>query len=56
MQIFKLLKDRKGATAIEYVLLASMFALVCITAVFYLHDEIVAMYDGLGESVESANL
>ena len=52
MQIFK---DKKGATAIEYVLLAAMFALVCITAVFFLHDEIVGMYSNLGDSVESAN-
>ena len=32
MRIFKIIRDRKGATAIEYGLIAALIALACILA------------------------
>ena len=55
MRISDFYKCKKGATAIEYVLLAAMFALICIGAAMYLKDNTSNMYSNIASSVESAN-
>lgn len=52
MRIFK---NRKAATAIEYCLLAAIFALVVLTAFYFFSDQIGIMYNRVKDAVVSAN-
>jgi Flp pilus assembly pilin Flp len=51
-QIFK---SKKAATAIEYALLATLFAVTCAVAYNYLSGSLSAAYSSVGDSVTSAN-
>ena len=44
----------RGATAIEYSLVAALFALVCITAYNAMSDEMLAMFTSISDNVSDA--
>ncbi len=44
--------DEDGATAIEYGLIAAGISLVIATAVFAFGDDLVALFEGMGSSLE----
>jgi len=47
--VFSYILDQKGATAVEYVLLAAGIALLIIGAVFAFGEELSGMLAGLGD-------
>lgn len=53
-RLVRFLKDRRGATAIEYALLASGIFLVIITAVTLLGGEVAALYQTIATDVATA--
>lgn len=53
--INRFVHDEAGATAIEYALMASMFALVAIVAARNLGDNMSTMFNSISTAVESAN-
>ena len=46
-----LLKDRSGATAIEYALVASLIAVVIVTTLGMLSNSLTALYTTIGGAV-----
>jgi Flp pilus assembly pilin Flp len=52
MRIFS---NNKGATAIEYCLLASIFAITCLVAFSYMSDENSSLFNRVSSAVGSAN-
>jgi pilus assembly protein Flp/PilA len=50
-RLTRFLKDRRGATAIEYALLASGIFLVIITAVTLLGGEVLALYQTISAGI-----
>ena len=44
--------DEEGATAIEYGLIAAGISLVIATAVFAFGDDLVALFEDMGDSLE----
>jgi pilus assembly protein Flp/PilA len=51
----KLRRDRKGATAIEYGLIAALIAVAAITAMQGLGDELSTTFDTTADKLEEAN-
>jgi pilus assembly protein Flp/PilA len=47
----KLLKDKRGATAVEYGLIVSLVVLAMLTALWQLAATTIAMWDGISERV-----
>ncbi len=52
--MFKFLKDRKGATAIEYTLLAALIGIGLIGALGVLEGEIEEALERAGEAIANA--
>lgn len=44
----------RGASLVEYALLAALIAIVCLTAVFFLGGETSKEFDSIGSSVREA--
>jgi len=56
MKIFrKLRKDEKGATAIEYGLIAALIAVACIGALTSVGGELNNTFNGVNSSLATAN-
>lgn len=56
MAIFKLLKkDEKGATAIEYGLIAALVAVAAITALGQVGSQLSNTFSSVGGKLEAAN-
>ncbi|HEY9579168.1 MAG TPA: Flp family type IVb pilin [Rhizorhapis sp.] len=53
--IRKIFADKKGATAIEYGLIAALIAVAAITAMSTLGDNIEATFDKAGTELGTAN-
>jgi pilus assembly protein Flp/PilA len=51
----KLLKDSKGATAIEYGLIAALIAVAAIAALTSVGTELKTTFNTVGSSLSSAN-
>ena len=51
MFIRKLIKDKKGATAIEYGLIAALIAVAAITAMTSLGENLTATFETVGDSM-----
>lgn len=51
--IFNFLRDEEGATAIEYGLIAALIAVVAITAMTSVGDNLVLIFEKIAESLES---
>jgi pilus assembly protein Flp/PilA len=51
----KLRRDRKGATAIEYGLIAALIAVAAITALGTIGDQLNTTFTGVGTELEEAN-
>ncbi len=47
----RLLKDRSGATSIEYALVASLIAIVIVTTLGMLSNSLTALYTTIGGAV-----
>jgi pilus assembly protein Flp/PilA len=52
--LIRFLKDDSGATAIEYGLLASLIAVVLITAVTYLGSTLEAKFSNIASEIANA--
>jgi pilus assembly protein Flp/PilA len=50
-----LLKNKKGATAIEYGLIAALIAVVIIAALSFVGEEVSTTFNNIGTAVGSAN-
>jgi pilus assembly protein Flp/PilA len=55
LNIRRYLKNRKGATAIEYGLIAAGIAVVIIVAVNALGDNLSTMFAGISDNISSQN-
>lgn len=55
LKIRKLFKNVKGATAIEYGLIAALIAVACIGALGLVGDELNNTFNTVGNSLEEAN-
>lgn len=51
----KLKKNERGATAIEYALIASIVSVVIITALFVVGDALTETFNSISNAVQSAN-
>lgn len=51
----KFLSCKKAATAIEYALLAGLFAVICIAAYTQLTGDMGVMYDTLSDKISGAS-
>ncbi|HEV2079529.1 MAG TPA: Flp family type IVb pilin [Allosphingosinicella sp.] len=51
----KLRKDNKGATAIEYGLIAALIAVAAITAMTTIGTELNTTFEGVGTALTDAN-
>lgn len=47
-------RDDRGASLVEYALLAALIAIVCLTAVFFLGNETSEEFDSVGSSITEA--
>lgn len=54
-KFLKMLKDSKGATAIEYGLIAALIAVAAIAALTTIGDELELTFNKVGDSLEGAN-
>lgn len=54
-KLFKLLKNSKGATAIEYGLIAALIAVAAIAALTTIGTELETTFNKVGNSLEGAN-
>jgi pilus assembly protein Flp/PilA len=52
-RVISLVKDDKGATAIEYGLIAAGIAVAIVAAVFALGDTLSAMFEGVTTNLQS---
>ena len=50
----KLRDDESGATAIEYGLIAAGIAVAIVAIVFTIGDDLVALFEGVSEDLQSA--
>jgi len=50
----KLLRDRDGATAIEYGLIAALISVVIITAVTLVGTQLSAVFNSIGTALQNA--
>ena len=55
LKFLKLLKDDKGATAIEYGLIAALIAVAAITAMTSLGGELSETFSGVDSKLDTAN-
>lgn len=55
LNIRRFLKNRKGATAIEYGLIAAGIAVVIIVAVNALGDNLETMFTGISDNISTQN-
>jgi len=53
MMLFKLLKDSKGATAIEYALIASLISVVAITGMKAVGNSIQSRLQNISSAMDS---
>ncbi len=53
--INKLLRDEKGATAIEYGLIAALIAVAAITAMSSLGDNLNSTFNSVSDELSAAN-
>ena len=53
--IRNILKSKKGATAIEYGLIAALISVVCIVAMQFVGGELNTTYGKIGDALEEAN-
>lgn len=53
--IRKMIKDTKGATAIEYGLIAALIAVAAIAALTTIGGELTNTFETVGNSLEGAN-
>jgi len=51
----KLLKNKKGATAIEYGLIAALIAVAAIAALGTIGDQLNATFTTVGDELEASN-
>lgn len=47
-------RDDRGASLVEYALLAALIAIVCLTAVFFLGSETSEEFNSVGSSIDAA--
>ena len=47
-------RDERGASLVEYALLAALIAIVCLTAIFFLGEETSEEFKSVGESIDAA--
>jgi pilus assembly protein Flp/PilA len=47
-------RGSRGASLVEYALLAALIAIVCLTAVFFLGNETSDSFDSIGSSIDAA--
>jgi pilus assembly protein Flp/PilA len=47
-------RDERGASLVEYALLAALIAIVCLTAVFFLGNETSEEFKSVGDSIGAA--
>lgn len=47
-------RDERGASLVEYALLAALIAIVCLTAVFFLGNETSEEFKSVGSSISEA--
>ena len=47
-------RDERGASLVEYALLAALIAIVCLTAVFFLGSETSEEFKSVGDSIDAA--
>lgn len=50
-----LIKDSKGATAIEYGLIAALIAVAAIVAMQFVGGQVTNTFNGVGNTLENAN-
>lgn len=55
LNIRKLFKNVKGATAIEYGLIAALIAVACIAALTTVGGQLETTFNTVGDSLENAN-
>jgi pilus assembly protein Flp/PilA len=55
MTIRKMFRDKKGATAIEYGLIAALIAVAAITAMSSLGDQLDTTFQGVSDNLEEGN-
>ncbi|MDQ3246182.1 MAG: Flp family type IVb pilin [Pseudomonadota bacterium] len=55
MKFIKLLKDSRGATAIEYGLIAALIAVAAIAALRSVGTELETTFDSVGTELATAN-
>ena len=55
LKIRKLFKNKKGATAIEYGLIAALIAVACIGALGIVGDELTNTFNTVGDELQNAN-
>lgn len=48
-------KDEKGATMLEYALLAALIAVVCILAITFIGTQAKESFSRVGSSIQGAN-
>jgi pilus assembly protein Flp/PilA len=53
-KIFAYLRDEKGATAIEYGLIAGLIAVVIITGVTLVGDDVNAVFESISTELQGA--
>ena len=51
MKFLKLIKDSKGATAIEYGLIAALIAVACITALTQVGSKLSVKFNAVGAAL-----
>lgn len=55
LEIIEQNKEEKGASMLEYALLAALIAVVCIVAITFLGSEASKAFSGVGSSIANAN-
>ena len=55
-RLISLFRDEKGATAIEYGLIAGLIAVVIIVAVGLVGDDVEAVFTGISSGLENAGV
>ena len=55
MRLFwKLLADRRGATAVEYALICALIVLACMFAISAVADSTIGMWDGVSNNMSGS--
>ena len=55
-RLLSLIRDEKGATAIEYGLIAGLIAVVIIATVGFVGDDVEAVFTGISTGLEDAGV